>query len=35
LYLGRYVEEEDARNAYLTAKAKYHVIEDNWLGLEY
>jgi hypothetical protein len=29
LYLGRYVEEEDARNAYLTAKAKYHVIEDN------
>ena len=29
LYLGRYVEEEDARDAYLTAKAKYHVIEDN------
>jgi len=29
LYLGQYVEEEEARNAYLKAKEKYHVIEDN------
>jgi hypothetical protein len=26
IYLGFFINEEDARNAYLTAKAKYHVI---------
>ena len=27
IYLGYFVQEEDARQAYLTAKLKYHVIE--------
>tara|TARA_R110002074_G_C12181650_1_gene633334 strand:+ start:108 stop:602 length:495 start_codon:yes stop_codon:yes gene_type:complete len=29
IHLGRFDNEEEARNAYLTAKEKYHVIEDN------
>lgn len=26
IYLGTFINEDDARNAYLTAKAKYHII---------
>ena len=29
IYLGLFVKEEDARNAYLAAKLKYHIIEER------
>jgi hypothetical protein len=29
IYLGMYAEESDARNAYLAAKLKYHIIEER------
>ena len=29
IFIGRYNNEEDAHNAYLTSKEKYHIIPDN------